>query len=199
MVINSVTLWVGRNKLRIFQLCPWFFKNSLLFLRIFPHLLQVLILWFYITSKRRILLLLLLRLFLRILKLTKFSYLIFPESSRWSWGIINNLRLLPPYRLSLALRCIWMIKGHWPLLSLWLLLIKRVLLLSVSLLLDRLWIRLKLAWAKNWVINIWCLDRNLIEHRIDVSGNLTIVSPLILLPIDDRLGLLAESCIRWLN
>jgi hypothetical protein len=91
-----------------------------------------------------------------------------------------------------------MINGHWPLLSLWLLLIKRVLLLSVSLLLDRLWIRLKLAWAKNWVINIWCLDRNGVEHRIDVCGNLTIVAPLIL-PIYVRLGLLAESCIRWLN
>jgi hypothetical protein len=73
---------------------------------------------------------------------------------------------------------------------------QRVHLLGVSSL-DRLCLK-KLAMAKNWVINIWCLDRNGVEHRIDVCGNLTIVAPLIL-PIYVRLGLLAESCIRWLN
>ena len=46
--------------------------------------------------------------------------------------------------------------------------------------------------GKNWVINIWRLDRSLVEHRIDVCRILTIVAPLIL-PIDDRLMLIAES------
>ncbi len=83
--------------------------------------------------------------------------------------------------------------------SLWLLLIKRVLLLSGILLLNWLCFSQKRASeGNNWVINIQCLDRSLVEDRIDVCGNLTIVAPL-LLPIDDRLMLIAKSCIRWLN
>jgi len=50
--------------------------------------------------------------------------------------------------------------------------------------------------GKNWVIRR--LDRSLVEDRIDVCGSLTIVAPL-LLPIDDRLMLIAKSCIRWLD
>ena len=83
------------------------------------------------------------------------------------------------------------------------LLLKRVHLLGVSLLFGGLalsiWIGQKRAsGGKNWVINIWCLDRSLVEDRIDVCRILTIVAPL-LLPIDDRLMLIAESCIRWLK
>ena len=83
--------------------------------------------------------------------------------------------------------------------SLWLLLIKRVLLLSGILLLNWLCFSQKRASeGKNWVINIQCLDRSLVEDRIDVCGSLTIEAPLML-PIDDRLRKLAKSCIRWLK
>ena len=92
-----------------------------------------------------------------------------------------------------------MMRRNFRFFSLWLLLIKRVLLLSGILLLNWLCFSQKRASeGKNWVINIQCLDRSLVEDRIDVCRILTIVAPLIL-PIDDRLMLIAESCIRWLK
>ena len=90
---------------------------------------------------------------------------------------------------------------HCPLLSLWLLLIKRVHLLGGSLLLGGLALSILISQkraseGKNWVIRR--LDRSLVEDRIDVCGSLTIEAPLML-PIDDRLRKLAKSCIRWLK
>ena len=128
------------------------------------------------------------------------SLLLFLPISNRLWGITSNLwMLLLPYRLLLSLKRILVIYRHCPLLSLWLLLIKRVLLLTGILLLNWLCFSQKRASeGKNWVINIWCLDRSLVEDRIDVCRILTIVAPLIL-PIDDRLMLIAESCIRWLK
>ena len=94
-----------------------------------------------------------------------------------------------------------MMYRHCPPLSLWLLFIKRVNLLGGSLLLGGLALSILISQKRasegnNWVIRR--LDRNSGVHRIDVSGSLTIVAPLML-PIDDRLILLEDSCIRWLK
>jgi hypothetical protein len=110
------------------------------------------------------------------------SFLLLLEISSRFWCITDNLKiLLLPKRL----------------------LIKRVHLLGGSLLLGGLALSILISQKRasegnNWVINFWRLDRSLVEDRIDVCRILTIVAPLIL-PIDDRLMLIAKSCIRWLK